>query len=126
MSDRAFDLPEGVEVVAGPRGPRLRGPAAGIAVAVEELRNLRDQSTGYRVRLAEWTLMVDDEVPAQREPLVVTMPGKAWNIAASVLRDVAYGEYDSPFDFGDVGYLSPPPDPDIGVEVVGPTLPGAR
>jgi len=50
------------------------------------------------------------------------MPGHAWNIAASVLRDVAYGEYENPFDFGDVGYLAPRPVVDIGVEILGELL----
>jgi hypothetical protein len=47
------------------------------------------------------------------------MPGHAWNVAASVLGDAASGEYQqNPFDFGDVGYLTPRPSPDIGVEVL--------
>ena len=81
---------------------------------------MSDKPTGYRVHLGAWTLAVEDDVPADPDPLVVTMPGKAWNIAASVLRDAANGDYESPFGFGDVGYLNPRADPDIGIEVETP------
>jgi hypothetical protein len=51
------------------------------------------------------------------------MPGHAWNVAASILRDACYdGPYGNPWDFGWVGYLNPTEEPDIGIEVVGPLL----
>ncbi len=66
-----------------------------------------------------WTLAVSDYVPVRPDPLVITMPGHAWNIAASVLSGAVYGEYnENPFDFSRVGYLDPPPHPDIGIEIV--------
>lgn len=50
------------------------------------------------------------------------MPPRAWGIASSVLRDVCHGRYDSPFDFGEVGFLVSPPRPDIGVDLDGAAL----
>jgi hypothetical protein len=80
---------------------------------------LANKPNGYFVRLADWTLVVSDFVPSRRDPRAVVMPGRAWDIAASVLRDAAHGvhEQGNPYDFRDVGYLSPPADPDIGIEV---------
>jgi hypothetical protein len=107
----------GVEVVAGPRGVRLRGPAEAIVAAVQGLRGLKDAPEGSTAQLGTWTLVVSEYIPETLSPHTVSMPGHAWNIAASVLSDAALGEYENPFDFGDVGYLNPRPDPDIGVEV---------
>jgi hypothetical protein len=122
----SFDLPEGVSLVEGPNGLRLRGLKHLVADAAERLRVLRDKPDGYRVHLGEWTLAVTEYVPDRPEPRVVAMPGHAWNIAASVLRDAAFGEHEhgNPFDFRDVGYLAPPADPDIGIDVTGDAIDG--
>jgi hypothetical protein len=119
VTDPTLELPEGVALVDGPRGLRLRGYEHAVSAALQMLRSLRDQPEGYGVTLGAWTLRVSDYAPAEPEPQVVTMPGHAWNIAASVLGGAAYGEYDeNPFDFSQVGYLDPPPHPDIGIEIV--------
>ena len=124
MTDERTDLyvAEGVNVVDGPRGVRLRGAADRVAATVEGLRALAMKPEGYRVNLGDWKLCVSEFVPEHRQAREVTMPAHAWNIAASILRDVAYGEYANPFDFQDCGYLVPPADPDVGVEIVGPVL----
>ncbi|MFL6098805.1 MAG: hypothetical protein ACJ71T_02500 [Actinomycetales bacterium] len=119
MSRPRFELPEGVWAVEYAQGLRLRGYEQAVAEAAERLRVLKDEAEGYSVRLGSWSLQVSEYVPAMRREKIVTMPGHAWNIAASVLRDAAYGEYrQNPFDFGEVGYLRPRPRPDIGVEVL--------
>lgn len=115
-------LSPGVEILNGPRGARLRGPARAVVETVERLRRLQELGEGEQAQLGTWTLVVSDSVPGGLPPATVSMPGHAWNVAASVLRDVAYGEYDNPLDFGDVGYLEPPPVVDFGVEIVGPQL----
>jgi hypothetical protein len=49
----------------------------------------------------------------------IALPPNAWNILASKFAEVATGWEESPFDFGDCGYLHPRPEPDLGVELVG-------
>jgi hypothetical protein len=114
-----LELPGGVWPVESTLGVRLRGYEHAVVEAAERLRLLKDRAEGFSVRLGGWSLHVSEYVPEVKRPRVVTMPGHAWNIAASVLRDAACGEYrQNPFDFGDVGYLRPRPSPDIGVEVL--------
>jgi hypothetical protein len=100
----------------------LRGRARAVVEAAEALRDLRDQPEGTIAVVGKWALVVSEFIPDERDARSIVMPGHAWNIAASILRDVGYGDYLSPFDFGEVGYLNPRPDPDIGVELVGPPL----
>ena len=119
MTRPRFELPDGVWPVESAQGVRLRGYEHSVAEAAEGLRLLKDGAEGYSVRLGAWSLHVSEYVPELRRERVVTMPGHAWNIAASVLRDAANGKYQqNPFDFGEVGYLRPRPSPDIGVEVL--------
>jgi hypothetical protein len=124
----AFPLPSGVEVVNGPNGPRFRGSAQQVVDAVKALRSQKELPRSSLVAVGGWVLQVSDFVYEVTrtdrgfDPQIVSMPGHAWNVAASILRDVAYGEYDNPWYFGDVGYLNPPIEPDIGVEIVGPLL----
>jgi hypothetical protein len=47
------------------------------------------------------------------------LPGEAGNCLASKFTEVTYGSEESPFDFGDCGYLYPSPYADPGVEPVG-------
>ena len=65
-----------------------------------------------------------NEAPAIPDPSVVVLPPDAWNIVASKFSDVVSGREDSPFYFGDCGYLSPRPEPDVGIELVGTPLDG--
>lgn len=118
-SPASVPLNPGVEVVAGPAGFRLKGPALAVVETLQRLRMLNDKPEGYKTTIGEWTLLVSDYVAESLPERTLSMPGHAWNVAASVLSDVAYGEYENPFDFGDVGYLDPRPDPDLGVEIVG-------
>jgi hypothetical protein len=117
--DGVIAISLGVEIVDGPTGVRLRGPAGPVAETLDRLRALKNEHDGYTARLGDWTLIVDDLVSGQLPPRTVSLPGRAWNIAASVLRDAAFGDYTNPMDFGDVGYLNPRPEVDIGVEIVG-------
>ena len=113
-----IELAPGVEVVDGPSGARLRGPAESVSATLQRLRILRDADEGTTAQLGSWTLLVSESVPDELPPRTISMPGRAWNIAASVLSDAASGDYEeNPFDFARVGYLSPPPRRDLGVEV---------
>lgn len=119
-------MPPEIELRDGPFGLRLRGPAQALEVAVIEFRRLKELPEDSLVLLGDWTLQVTERIPDPREPRVVSMPGHAWNIAASVLGDALRGDYGDgkTMDFREVGYLNPPADPDIGVEVVGDFAPG--
>jgi hypothetical protein len=122
LQEPPFVLPAGVEIVEGPNGLRLRGLQHLVTEAVQGFRVLREKPEGYTTRIGEWTLIVSDFIPEEPRPRVVSLPAHAWNIAASVLADAANGDYgdnSAPFDFGAAAYLSPPPSPDIGIEVIG-------
>lgn len=112
-------LPEGIEIVQGPRGARFKGPAGPLCELADQLRSLRDAPAGYMCSVGSVTLCVTEFVPQVDPQSPVSMPARAWNILASKFIEVATGWEDSPFDFGDCGYLSPPPNPDLGVELVG-------
>jgi hypothetical protein len=114
-----IELAAGVDVVDGPNGARLRGEAEALSATLEGLRGLRDAKDGTIAQLGSWTLIVSDYVPDELPPRTISLPGHAGNIAASVLSDAAFGDYQqNPFDFADVAYLDPPPVRDIGVEVI--------
>ena len=53
-----IDIADGVELVAAPRGVRLRGPAHAVVATVQQLRVLRDAAEGTSAQLGEWTLLV--------------------------------------------------------------------
>ena len=55
---------------------------------------------------------------------LLALPPHAWNIVASKFAEVATGWEKSPFYFSECGFLSPPPEPDVGVELVGTPLQG--
>jgi hypothetical protein len=113
-----IEVAPGVAVVDAPNGARLRGPAEAISATLQRLRVLRDVDEGTTAQLGPWTLLVSDYVPNELPPRTISLPGRAWNIAASVLSDAAFGDYlQNPFDFRDVAYLDPPPIRDLGVEV---------
>src|SRR3954453_3175496 len=54
-------------------------------------------SNASPIQLGTWTLAVSEYIPAVPDPKVVVMPARA----------------------REVGYLNPPPEPDIGIEVTG-------
>lgn len=114
-----LELPAGIEVLQKPSGLRFRGTARALLLWSDRLRTLRDSPVGTRVPVADWELVVAAVPPAERPRRAIHLPPDAWNIAASKFAEVATGWESSPFDFRDCGYLSPPPDPDIGVELVG-------
>ena len=112
-------LPKGIEIVQGPYGPRFKGAARALRELASQLRILRDAPLGFTCRVGSVTLYVTDNTADIRGRDRVSMPPQAWNILASKFTEVTYGWEDSPFDFRDCGYLSPPPEPDLGVELDG-------
>lgn len=123
-SDR-FRLPEGVEIITGINGPVFRGPATALFPAITVfLRQLSHKPVGSRVRVGKFLLCSSNERPVIPDPLVVVLPPDAWNIVASKFAEVVDGWEESPFYFGDCGYLSPRPEPDVGIELVGTRLEG--
>ena len=120
-----FHLPEGVEIVSGENGPVFRGAATALFPAVTEfLRQLSHRPVGSRVRVGRFVLCSSNEIPVIPDPLVVVLSPDAWNIVASKFAEVVGGWEESPFYFGDCGYLSPRPEPDVGIELVGTPLEG--
>lgn len=121
----SFRIPDGVEIVAGEKGPVFRGPATALFPAVTEfLRQLSHMPVGRRVRVGKFVLCSSNEIPVIPDPLVVVLPPDAWNIVASKFAEVVGGWEESPFYFGDCGYLSHCPEPDVGIELVGTPLEG--
>ena len=120
-----FHLPEGVEIVSGENGPVFRGAATALSPAVTEfLLQLSHKSVGSRVRVGRFVLCSSNEIPVIPDPLVVVLPPDAWNIVASKFAEVVGGWEESPFYFGDCGYLLLRPEPDVGIELVGTPLEG--
>lgn len=126
-----FKVPPGLVVETRKAGLRFRGDAAAILRLEDEFSKLARSESGDEVRVEGWVLRVQDEVPADDEPECVVMPWHAWWMAGHLFSDVAYGYYNSPFDFSDVGYIcfiahdgtaSPCPSPDIGVILDGPIV----
>lgn len=125
LAFESFRLPDGVEIVAGENGPVFRGRATALFPAITEFfRQLSHKTVGSRVRVGKFVLCSSDEIPVIPDPLVVVLPPDAWGIVASKFAEVAGGWEESPFYFGDCGYLSPRPEPDVGIELVGPPLEG--
>jgi hypothetical protein len=116
---RRIDLPETVKIVQGPNGPRFKGPAFAIRQLASSLRDLRDAPLGLVCSVGQVELYVSDKVDNPHGKGRVVLPRKAWNILASKFVEVATGWEESPFDFGDCGYLHPAPLLDLGVELVG-------
>lgn len=116
-----FQLPENVEIVTGVNGPLLRGPASALFPAIIVLFwELSHKPVGSRVRMGMFEFRSSNEIPLIPDPLVVVLPPDAWNILASKFAEVVSGREESPFYFAECGYLSPRPEPDIGIELVGP------
>jgi len=101
-----IDLPETMKIIQGPKGLRFKGPAFAIRQLASSLRNLRDAPLGLVCTIGQ----IEGRI---------TLPREAWNILASKFLEVATGREESPFDFGDCGYLHPIPVLDIGIELVG-------
>lgn len=111
-------VPENVKLKVTSEGLCLVGEASAVAQVVAKFRDLGSMSSGTEVPFADWTLRISEDVPEESLNSTITMPAQAWFVAASVLIGACYGDYTNPFFLGEVGYLSPPPVPDIGVETV--------
>ena len=116
---KRIDLPESIHVVQGPVGPQLRGPALELRKLASSLRTLRDASNGFVCRVGSVKLYVTDDRNDPHAVGRIALPREAWNILASKFIEVTAGLEETPFDFGDCGYLYPRPDPDLGIELVG-------
>ena len=125
MKSRSFQLPDGVEILVGARGPIFRGTAASVFPGVTDfLRELASLPVGRGVRVGKFYFYSSNEIPLNLDSTVVVLPPDAWNIAASKFAEVAAGWEDSPFYFGDCGYLQTRPEPDVGIELIGAPLQG--
>ena len=116
---RRIILPKTVKIVQGPKGPRFKGPAFAIRQLALSLRDLRDAPQGLICSVGEIELYVTDNPNDPHGKGRIMLPREAWNILASKFVEVATGWEESPFDFGDCGYLHPIPVLDLGVELVG-------
>jgi hypothetical protein len=126
-----FRVPTGLTVDSSGGAFRFQGPAQAVAGLRDEFARLARSQPDTEVRIEGWVLRVQDEVPTAVESGVIVLPWHAWQMVGILLSDVAYGYYDSPFDFSEVGYIClitedgtrlPWPQPDIGVIVDGPLL----
>jgi len=116
---KRIDLQSSVEVIEGPNGPRFRGPALALRELASSLRTLRDAPLGLICHVGSIELYVTDDPNDPHREGRVAFPREAWNILASKFTEVTSGREDSPFDFGDCGYLYPRPELDLGIELVG-------
>ena len=114
-----IDLPESVEIIDGPFGPRFKGPALPLRRLAESLRVLSKVPLGFVCLVGHLELYVTDDPSDPHAQGRVSMPRNAWNILASKFVEVTAGYEESPFDFGDCGFLYRRPDPDLGVVLVG-------
>lgn len=112
-------LPDDVKIVQGPHGPRFLGPAIPLRKLADSLRLFKDAPAGFVCKVGSLELYVTNGPDDPHARGRVALPGRAWNILASKFIEVTSGWEDSPFDFGDCGYLNPRPEPDLGVVLVG-------
>jgi len=115
-------LPLGIVAVDSPKGLRFKGSATALLRLCETLDRLKDAPDGSRFIVGCWIVGVLEHQPLLDSPKLIAMPRSAWAILSAKFAEVATGWEETPFDFSDCGYLWPPPDPDIGVEVVGAPL----
>ena len=116
-------LPPGIVVIDGPKGLRFQGTATALLRLCDEtLARLRYAPDGSRFVVGDWIMGIFEHQPLLDSPKLIAMPRTAWGIVSAKFAEVATGWEETPFDFSDCGYLWPPPDPDIGVELVGAPL----
>lgn len=116
---KMLDVPSDVQIVRGPNGPRFRGPALPLRGLAESLRSLSEAPLGLVCHVGPIELYVTEDPSDLHAEGRVALPRDAWNILASKFVEVTAGWEESPFDFGDCGYLHPSPEIDLGVELVG-------
>jgi hypothetical protein len=116
---KTIDLPEAIQVVQGPVGPRFRGPAPELRKLAESLRTLRNAPIGLVCHVGSIELYVTEDPNDPHGVGRISLPREAWNILASKIIEVTAGWEKTPFDFGDCGYLDPRPEPDLGIELLG-------
>lgn len=112
-----LEVPEGAELIESSEALRVRGTARHLMEFAGDLRAFSVLFSGDSVIFCRWRLVISDS-PSVRE-FTVAMPQAAWRVCASKFMEVATGREEPCFDFGDCGYLVPPPIPDIGVELIG-------
>jgi hypothetical protein len=115
---KRLKLPMFVEIVQGPWGPRFRGPAFALKELIEPLRSLQHAPIGMIFCIESIELYVSYSPDDPQNKGRVALPPDAWNILACKFNEVVYGYEETPFDFGDCGYLSMPA-LDLGIELVG-------
>ncbi|QIL74611.1 hypothetical protein [Hymenobacter sp. HDW8] len=113
-----LELPKGIQIIELPHAMRFKGDAASIERLESELRIIQHSSFEQKYTLGSITLIVSDELPYALRKGTYQMPRDAWNVLASKFMEVAMSLEDSPFDFNDCGYLYPPLEFDLGVELV--------
>jgi len=103
-----FQIPAGIELVVGSKGPIFRGVATAIYPAlVAAVREVELLPVGALVLLGPFKLCVSDDRRYFVDAKTVVLPPDAWGIVASKFAEVAAGREDSPFYFADYGYLHP-------------------
>ena len=105
--------------MCGPDGPRFRGPALSLRGLAESIRVLSEAPLGLVCRVGAVELYVTEDPSDSHAKGRIALPRDAWNILSSKFVEVTAGWEESPFDFGDCGYLYPRPEIDLGVELVG-------
>jgi len=116
---KTIETPSEVQIVQGPSGPRFRGPALPLRALAESLRSLSIAPLGLVCHIGSIELYVTNDPHDSHAQGRIALPRDAWNILASKFVEVTAGWEESPFDFGDCGFLHPRPNPDLGIELVG-------
>lgn len=123
MRDRTKNAPRHhFEVDRDDRGVCFIGEALALAALADELRALAASSVPGAFLVIAGVTLVNATSASSVVAGRVCLPADAWNIAASKVLEVVTGREDSPFYFGDCGYLFDRPSPDFGVRLLGATV----
>lgn len=116
---KTINIPDTIELIQGPNGPRFRGSALALRELSSSLRFLSKAPLGFVCKVGSVELYVTNDPNDPHGKGRISLPNDAWNILVSKFIEVTAGWEESPFDFGDCGYISPRSFPDLGVELVG-------